>query len=265
MCRFVGYKGAPIQIADLLIKSDNSLIVQSINAKESVKPVNGDGFGVGWYPVHNDHEPGVFKSIEPAWSNQNLRSISEKIVSRCFFAHVRDATIGMPVTQVNCHPFKFGKYLWMHNGFIDSFKLIRRHLMQDLSDDAFNIIEGSTDSEFSFAYFLNLLGLNENASVENLAENMMTMIERLRAALNHLEITSHSMLNFAMTDGENIILTRAIAGMDREAPTLYYSETNDAVIFASEPLNKLRNSWEKLPTNSVFVINKHNSIEILQL
>ena len=54
MCRFVGYKGAPIQIADLLIKSDNSLIVQYINAKESVKPVNGDGFGVGWYPVHND-------------------------------------------------------------------------------------------------------------------------------------------------------------------------------------------------------------------
>lgn len=265
MCRFVGYKGKSIPISDLLIKSENSLIVQSIDAKESIKPVNGDGFGVGWYPVHDDPEPGVFTSIEPAWSNRNLLRLSEKIVSRCFFAHVRDATIGMPVTQLNCHPFRYGKYLWMHNGFIDSFKLIRRYLMKDLSDDAFNLIEGNTDSEFCFSYFLNQIKLEQNASPEDLAANMMTMIENLKSALGFLEITSHSMLNFALTDGENIILTRAVCGKDIEAPTLYFSETEEAVIFASEPLNKIRENWQKLPTNSVFVIDKENSIEILRL
>lgn len=265
MCRFVGYKGNPVKIADLLIRSDNSLIVQSINAKESKKPVNGDGFGVGWYPQHNDPEPGVFTSVEPAWSNRNLRELSEKIETHCFFAHVRDATIGMPVTQLNCHPFKYGKYLWMHNGFIDSFRLIRRHLMTDLNDEAFNLIEGNTDSEFSFAYFLNQIGFDKNASKENLAANMVLMIENLKSVLMSLEITSHSMLNFALTDGENIILTRAVAGNDIEAPTLYYSETDDAVIFASEPLSKLRDSWEMLPTNSIFIINKMNDVEILQL
>ncbi len=265
MCRFVGYKGKSIPIADLLIKSENSLIIQSIDAKESKKPVNGDGFGVGWYPDHNDLIPGVFTSIEPAWSNRNLLRLSEKIISPCFFAHVRDATIGMPVTQLNCHPFRYGKYLWMHNGFIDSFKLIRRYLMKDLSDDAFNMIEGNTDSEFCFSYFLNQINMDQNVSTEDLAANMMAMIENLRLALCHLEITSHSMLNFAVTDGENIILTRAVCGKNIEAPTLYYSNTDDAVIFASEPLNKVRDNWQKLPTNSVFVMDKENSIEILQL
>ncbi|MCC3860125.1 class II glutamine amidotransferase [Pseudemcibacter aquimaris] len=265
MCRFVGYKGNPITVADLLIRSENSLIVQSIDAKESIKPVNGDGFGLGWYPEHSDPEPGVFTSIEPAWSNRNLRRLSEKIVTSCFFAHVRDATIGMPVTELNCHPFRYGNYLWMHNGFINSFKLIRRRLMKDLSDDAFNLIEGNTDSEFSFAYFLNQIGLDKNASADTLGANMMLMIENLRHALSELEITAHSMLNFAMTDGENIILTRATCGKIDAAPSLYYSETDDAVIFASEPLSKVRENWRKLPTNSVFVIDKNNSIEILQL
>ena len=171
----------------------------------------------------------------------------------------------MPVTQLNCHPFRYGNYLWMHNGFIDSFKLIRRHLMKDLSDEAFNLIEGNTDSEFCFAYFLNQLGMDKNASLENLAANMMTMIENLRVALAELEITSPSMLNFALTDGDNIILTRATSGEAEKAPTLYFSESDDAVVFASEPLSKLTESWKKLPTNSVFIINKENEIEILQL
>ncbi len=265
MCRFVGYKGNPITIADLLVKSENSLIVQSIDAKESVKPVNGDGFGIGWYPIHDDPEPGVFTSIEPAWSNRNLLRLSEKIVSRCFFAHVRDATIGMPVTQLNCHPFRYGDYLWMHNGMIDSFKIIRRYLMKDLSDDAFNLIEGNTDSEFSFAYFLNQIDFKKGLSLENLAASMMNMVETLKGALNHLEINGPSMLNFALTDGENIILTRATTCDDRQAPSLYYSETQDAIVFASEPLSKVRDSWNKLPSNSVLVIDKDNCLEILDL
>lgn len=265
MCRFVGYKGNPMTVSDLLIKSENSIIVQSFEAKESVKPVNGDGFGVGWYPEHNDPEPGVFTSIEPAWSNRNLLRLTEKLVSRCFFAHVRDATIGMPVTELNCHPFRYGNYLWMHNGMINSFKLIRRKLMKDLSDDAFNLIEGGTDSEFSFAYFLNQIGMDRFASQADLGANMITVVEDLRIALADLEITAPSMLNFAITDGYNVVLTRASSAAEIEAPTLYYSEMNDAVIFASEPLNRVRDSWEKLPNNSVLMIDKHNKIEILPI
>ncbi len=49
MCRFVVYKGNEMLMADLLTRSDRSLIRQSYNARERPEPLNGDGFGVDWY------------------------------------------------------------------------------------------------------------------------------------------------------------------------------------------------------------------------
>ncbi|KAJ1628031.1 nucleophile aminohydrolase, partial [Pavlovales sp. CCMP2436] len=86
--------------------------------------VNGDGFGVGWYdeePCTSDEEPCIFTSIQPAWNNLNLGRLARKVRSPLIFAHVRAAYPGMPVSEVNCHPFVYGRYMWMHNGSIASF------------------------------------------------------------------------------------------------------------------------------------------------
>ena len=43
--------GSPIIIDKLLYQPKNSLINQSVNAKEIEEPLNGDGFGIGcMYP-----------------------------------------------------------------------------------------------------------------------------------------------------------------------------------------------------------------------
>ena len=31
--------------------------------------------------------------------------------------------------QTNCHPFRYGKWLWMHNGFLDEFAKVKRDLV----------------------------------------------------------------------------------------------------------------------------------------
>ena len=31
---------------------------------------------------------------------------------------VRAAMPGMPVSEQNCHPFQWGRYMWMHNGMV---------------------------------------------------------------------------------------------------------------------------------------------------
>jgi len=49
MCRFLCYKGPEILLTDLLYRQQNSLILQSFKARERKEPLNGDGFGVGWY------------------------------------------------------------------------------------------------------------------------------------------------------------------------------------------------------------------------
>jgi predicted glutamine amidotransferase len=43
----MAYKGTPIVMDNLLYKPKNSLINQSLHAREIEEPLNGDGFGAG--------------------------------------------------------------------------------------------------------------------------------------------------------------------------------------------------------------------------
>ena len=116
MCRWLAYSGSPVLLEELLYKPEHSLIDQSLHARLGVDTTNGDGFGVGWYDTDNAQTPAVFRSIEPAWNDRNLREVAGHVLSPLFLAHVRAASAGMPVQQTNCHPFKHGKWLFVHNG-----------------------------------------------------------------------------------------------------------------------------------------------------
>src|SRR4051794_13146076 len=71
VCRWLAYSGAPVVLEDLLYRPAHSLIDQSLHSELGAETTNGDGFGVGWYDATD--EPGVFRSIEPAWNDANLR------------------------------------------------------------------------------------------------------------------------------------------------------------------------------------------------
>ena len=91
-------------------------------------------------------------------NNENLGRLSCKIVSPLVFAHVRAAYPGMPVSEQNCHPFQFSRYLWMHNGVIGGFMKIRRALLSTLADAAYDTVSSfHSDSAISFSIFLNHL------------------------------------------------------------------------------------------------------------
>jgi predicted glutamine amidotransferase len=71
MCRWLAYSGSPILLDELLLKTDHSLIDQSLHARLGVETTNGDGFGVGWYGARTER-PAVFRSVEPAWNDRNV-------------------------------------------------------------------------------------------------------------------------------------------------------------------------------------------------
>ena len=156
MCRLLAYIGTPIVIDKLLYQPKNSLVNQSINAKEIEEPLNGDGFGIGWYTPELSDEPVTFVSVNPAWSNRNLRNLAPKIQTGCFVAHVRAATVG-EVSESNCHPFQYRNLLMMHNGGIENFSSIKRKIREPLTDRLYNWIKGQTDSEHIFAYLVSYL------------------------------------------------------------------------------------------------------------
>lgn len=123
--------------------------------------LNGDGFGLGWYAVDRaaDPIPCTYRQARPAWHDTNLRNISAKVITPVLFAHVRATTSGQCVSEATCHPFRAGRYLWMHNGGVGGYGTIRRTLLDGLDDQCFDyaMSNGPSDSSLCFAIFLNQL------------------------------------------------------------------------------------------------------------
>jgi glutamine amidotransferase len=280
MCRFLAYTGPQLLLADLIVYPKHSLIDQSYESTERFEPMNGDGFGVGWYNPELSPEPGIFVATTPAWSNRNLRRLAEKILSPLIFAHVRAASSGMSVNELNCHPFQHSHLMWMHNGRVDSFLKIKRTLRTVLRDDLYNFIQGTTDSEHAFALFLNFLPRDlEKVDANKLKKAMLATIAQLNEWTNKVGAKDASYYNFAVTDGETIIATRYTNQPDIPAETLYFSrgeryicdgdvcrvipvkDKPRAVVVASEPLTP-EARWEPIPINHMLIIDKHLRIKL---
>lgn len=268
MCRFVVYKGPQILLSDLLIKPQHSLIRQSYCALERTEPLNGDGFGVGWYVPQIAPTPGLFTSITPAWANQNLRRLADKVMSSCIFAHVRAATGGLTVSEYNCHPFQYERFLWMHNGEIRDFDKIKRRLRDSLRDSLYNFIQGTTDSEYAFALFLN--HLPENTSVYTpavLKEALLATIRQLDKWSYEVGCKQSSTYNFAVTDGHTIVVSRYISHGGAKPESLYYflGGHPNCLFVASEPLTDDKEGWKPVPPNQLLVVDPSMQLELSQI
>lgn len=268
MCRFLAYNGPATTMEQLLFETDNSLVEQSRHAKMRYEPTNGDGFGIGWYVQDQTHEnrdvePATFVSIEPAWSNRNLRQLASKIYTRQFFAHVRDASTGMPVSQSNCHPYQYGPYLWMHNGHLEQFSLTRRSLLNGLSDQAFDFIKGNTDTEHAFALFLDQISFNVTASLKQIEVAILKTLKKIIELRKQSGVETNAQMNFAVSNGSNMIFTRFSSHSGHQPPSLYYliQETKKTIIVASEPLNET-DHWKKVERNHMLIINQDGEIKI---
>ncbi len=269
-------------MSPLVYQAENSLVRQSYSASYRKKPVNGDGFGLGWYPEH-DSEPAVFRSIEPAWSNENLRTIASKIKTAHYFAHVRDASFGMPVSQSNCHPYSYGPYLWMHNGRLGGFRQIRRDLLQMLSEEAFHMIQGNTDSEHMFALFMDTVNFRKEVPPNVVKESFLETINRIEYLRRRHKVDSPAFLNLALSDGRVTLVSRCASNSEEKPSSLYLghgevvleksdlkfiensSRTCRAAIVSSEPLDNNTCFWKEVEPNHLVVLGGGNDIQISSL
>ena len=251
----MAYSGDPISAEELLYKPAHSIIDQSLHSRLGATTTNGDGFGIGWYSGQIA-EPACFKAIEPAWNDANLRELAPRITTPLLFAHIRAAT-GTPVQRSNCHPFRHGKWLWMHNGMIRSFTQIKRDLVLAVDPSLYSRISGSTDSETLFYLALTF----------GLAEDPLTAIAR---AIGLVEKVGHAagvdypfQGTVATSDGESIWAVRYSS--EQQSRSLFYSTdvttlrhlhpevqmlkqlSAEARLVVSEPLGDLPGAWNEVP------------------
>ena len=272
MCRWLVLKGSPHLLADVILSPVNALVNQALHAgkqhiaftpdlpaaassnyHEANHAVNADGFGVGWYDHDTREEPALFRSTTPAWSNSNLHELARAVRGDTIFAHVRAASPGLPVVETNCHPFKHGNLLWMHNGAIAGWNALRRPVQRALSDEVYDALpRGSTDSEHCFALFLQHLldsatpaqaraarektaapfsqRREERWTADQMCRAMATTIghvDELQRGLGLSAEEAASSFNFCATDGHAVVASRCRSGRvgvlaDEEPPSLYY-------------------------------------------
>ena len=263
MCRWLAYTGSPVLIEDLLYKPTNSLVMQSLHSRLGAEATNGDGVGVGWYDDHSP-TPGVFRSIEPAWSDRNLRELSAHVRSGVVLAHIR-ATSGSAVQQTNCHPFRYGRWLWMHNGLLAGFSAMKRDLALAVDPDLYPFIEGSTDSEILFFLALTF-GLEDDppAAVAR-AVGLVEQVGRAHGVAFPVQMTvcttdGDRMWAFRYsTEGQSRSLFRnadvaVLKLQDPENPVLHDLDASTRVV-VSEPLGDLKGAWHEVPESSCLVVD----------
>jgi glutamine amidotransferase len=249
---------------DLLYRPEHSLIVQSMHSTMGAETTNGDGFGVGWYSSTKD-VPGIFRSTEPAWNDRNLRDLSGYITSPLMFAHIR-AAIGSPVQQTNCHPFRDGQWLFMHNGYIDGFLTMKRDLALAVEPELFPHMEGTTDTEMLF-FLAMTFGLKDDppAAVSR-AVGLVEEVGRRHGIEFPVQMT------VATTDGETtwafrhstegrsrtLFHSTDIATLRRQYPDnpALHLLSDDSRIIVSEPLGGLRGAWREVPESTCVVIRQ---------
>jgi predicted glutamine amidotransferase len=261
MCRWLAYSGAPLLLKDALYTPAHSLIDQSLHSRLGAETTNGDGFGIGWYDA--EPLPGVFRSVEPAWNDRNLFELASHVRSPRFFAHIR-AAIGSAVQQTNCHPFRHGRWLFMHNGYIDGFAEVKRDLVTAIDASLYPEIAGQADTEVLF-YLALTMGLEEDPP-EGVARAIGLVEERGRARGVKYPFQG----TIATTDGERTWVFRySSEGKSRslfftkDVPTLrtLYPErailqevSEDARLVVSEPIGDLPGAWNEVPEASAGVV-----------
>jgi predicted glutamine amidotransferase len=254
MCRWLAYSGSSVLLKDALYTPAHSLIDQSLHSTLGAEATNGDGFGIGWYDAAP--APGIFKSIEPAWNDQNLRELAAHVSSGHFFAHIR-AAIGSPVQQTNCHPFKHGRWLFMHNGYVAEFARVKRDLVLAVDESLYPEIAGGADTEVLF-YLALTFGLEDNPP-----DAVARTIGLVEAVGRQKRIEHPFQGTIATTDGERMWCFRySSEGKSRSLfftkhlPTLrkLYPErqilqelSDDARLVVSEPIGDLPGAWNEVP------------------
>lgn len=275
MCRLAAYMGPEIYISSLVTEPRHSLIHQSYHAKERIEPLNGDGFGIGWYAPRFCNSPALFKAVSPAWNNRNLAEMARVTQSGCIFAHVRAATSGGHVSRSNCHPFSWENYLFMHNGTIHGFQGIQRRLRASLSDEAYFSIAGDTDSEHLFAMFVDRIASIGAPTMDDLKRSLVDAVASIEKMKKEAGVDEPSTMNLVLSDGNRIVATRFASG-DAESNSLYYAtmerfrcengmcsidDGDKGVLIVSEPLEELYH-WQKIPHNHVIAIDHEIDISI---
>lgn len=140
MCRLFGYVASrPASIVEHLGQD-------AFDGFTSLTAVHGDGWGMAWHGAGDDRTIHAATSTQSAADDPHYFELAERALGDWGIVHLRWATGGLAVTELNTHPFTDGGYAMAHNGNIAP----RSRLEELLAPASRAKLQGDTDSERYF-------------------------------------------------------------------------------------------------------------------
>ena len=148
----------------------------------------------------------------------------------------------------NCQPYSYGGWIFAHNGYIDNFRRTLYRPMADLlTDEIYQNVHGTTDSEHIFALLLQYLRQLPDRPLVALAQTVHQVWQLAQ------EWGVWVSLNLLFSNGQHLYGCRYSSRSP--APSLYYLQVEQGVYVASEPM-QFRSlpedqRWQAVPESSM--------------
>lgn len=270
MCRLFGFRSAvPSRAHRSLLEAENALSSQSQR--------HPDGWGIGYFV---DSDAYVLKAGTSAHGSKRFAKASARLMSHTFVVHVRRATVGS-IDHLNAHPFRFGRWLFAHNGTVFAFNEGVRDWMLERTEDVYHpLVLGDTDSEHLFFYLLTAMRRSGLDPSGHAPSHALVAGRAIRDALRALDELARQrghdrpIVNVLMTDGRTFVAHRA--GMPlmlstqkiqcADFPTCTAMKVCmepvrpagfpvNHLLVASEPIGNDENRWEDVPDGGTVILD----------
>lgn len=283
MCRLFGFR------SNVPSRSHRSLLVAE-NAVAQQACMHTDGWGIGYYI---GSEPYIFRSAMGAADDERFQTFGERLRSHTFLVHVRRATVGI-VDELNSHPFRYGSWMFAHNGTIFGFDKLREKVLQNILPEFQHLIFGNTDSERFFYFLLSQMvrqGCDktgrEAIDVEVAAEAQRVALSKIFAWAEEIGVDPPK-ANYILTNGKALFARRAglelyLATQKRSCPDYEICKEPNKVclmgimprikttfnrprrcnhlLIASEPIGT-DNIWEEIPDGGLISLDANFMVRI---
>ena len=249
MCRLLGYCSRDAaSVAELLG-------TESFRAFTSLSDLHGDGWGMAWYA---GSRPAAWKSAGRAGREPEYDKLAWQPLGDLGLVHLRWATPGLAISDVNTHPFRYGDYTFAHNGAIYP----QERLGEMLPAEWERRLAGSTDSERYFLHLMWRLAARDGDMLAAIADTTAAISQRYTASsLNAILLAPDALYAISFHDRSMVpadLLRQLGHGERPEEVAAYfdlaYQVTDDAVLVASSgwPMP----GWTPLRSGHVLVTDR---------
>jgi predicted glutamine amidotransferase len=211
-----------------------------------------DGWGMAWY---DGDQVQVEKSSLRAADDSRFDELAHSGVGDLGLVHLRRATPGLPVSESNSHPFRYGSVTMAHNGAIRP----QGRLGELLPPAWERQLTGSTDSERYFLHVMSRLDVRDGEMVAALADST-AHIDRMFTvtSLNALFLTPDALYAVCWYHSAGIPSSAAAQQGYHGPPECYfdlvYREEPGSVVVTSSGWAQA--GWTTLPNRHVLVVDR---------